>query len=293
MMSLDDSYSHCHQVMCRSARNFYFGMRLLPLAKRRGMHAIYAFMRHIDDLADGPHAPDHRPQSQGNGAERELERWRGLARAAIAGDGSAHPLLPALGDTVRRFGIPAVIFDDAIDGQLQDLRQNRYDTFAELYRYCYRVASTVGIAALHIWGFRDARAIKLAEERGVAMQLTNILRDLKEDAGRGRQYLPGEDFARFNLEPARLDSGQGTKFIGFEAARADSYYDSSADLESLVERDSRPALRVMTSIYRGILRRIIANPHLVLIRRVSLSTVEKMAIVARHALRGYWTRNES
>ena len=295
MPPLEASYTHCHQVMRQAARNFYFGMRLLPEAKRRAMHALYAFMRYIDDLTDGPEAGDQRSEIRGrrlevsDGPLAALERWRVLTHAAIAGDPAcAHPLLPALADTVRRFGIPATILDEAIDGQIQDLRQSRYDTFAELYQYCYRVASTVGIAALYIWGFRDQRALQLAEQRGVAMQLTNILRDLKEDAARGRQYLPTEDFARFNVDPAHLDRGRYVEdLIHFEVARADSYYSSSAELESLIDNDARPTLAVMTSIYHGILRRIAARPHLVLIRRVGLSTFEKLGLVARHAWKVY------
>lgn len=355
-MPLEESYRHCHAVMRAAARNFYFGMKLLPPAKRRSMHALYAFNRHIDDLTDeeispvrsvGPRQVVHSDRTGSVAALRTaegiptvrrravrdasedgciapallrtlqpsnapsqiavLEHWRTLTHAAVAGSAaaeSAHPLLSALADTVRRYGIPLQVLDDAIDGQIQDLRQNCYTTFDELYRYCYRVASTVGIAAVHIWGFKDPRAIKLAEELGIAMQLTNILRDLKEDAGRGRQYLPSEDYARFGVDatsvaavsrPRNSDSGESgpaswQAFIRFEAERAASYYDRAAELEALIEPDARPTLAVMTSIYRGILNRIAVHPELVLVRRVGLGTMEKLMLVARHAWTGMLRR---
>ena len=214
--SIHESYAYCHELMRSAARNFYYGMRLLPETKRRGMYALYSFMRLCDDIGDeapvggaadaalssligvadaatGPTAPSTDPR------RARLEAWRAAMHQAIDGQTAGHRLWPAFHDTVRRFGIPVKLFDDAIDGQIQDLVQHAYSTFQELYQYCYRVASTVGIAAIHIWGFSDAGAIQLAEERGIAMQLTNILRDLREDADRGRCYLPDDDRARFRL----------------------------------------------------------------------------------------------
>ncbi len=284
--SLPSSYAYCHQVMRTAARNFYFGMRLLPEAKRNGMYALYGFMRLIDDLADDPIQGDFQT------SRRDLlNDWRDQTRAAIDSPLDTHPIWPAFHDTVRRFNIPPSIFDDAIDGQIQDLEQSVYDTFDDLYRYCYRVASTVGLAALHIWGFNDPRALKLAEHRGIAMQLTNILRDIREDTERGRQYLPTEDLHRFGLSlPTLADPANHRRFedmLHFQTRRAHDYYDQSAGLESLIHPDARPTLCIMTSIYRGILNRIAAAPRAVLIGRVRLGTLEKLTVVARHTWRAH------
>ncbi|HEY8665875.1 MAG TPA: phytoene/squalene synthase family protein, partial [Tepidisphaeraceae bacterium] len=199
-LSAEESYAWCHELMRSAARNFYYGMRLLPEAKRQAMYALYSFMRLIDDIADEPGAA---------AAERvkKLESWRKDLHAAVKGETHSHPLWPALADTIARFAIPIKLLDEAIDGQLQDLVQSAYTTFIDLYGYCYRVASTVGIAAIHIFGFRDRKAVALAEERGIAMQLTNILRDIREDAARGRRYIPIEDCARFGCDDWSFGTG--------------------------------------------------------------------------------------
>lgn len=288
--TIQESYAFCHEVMRTAARNFYFGMRLLPEAKRNAMYALYGFMRRCDDLTDDPLPPTGDPQEARLTSDAERRRrlaaWRDQTHAAIDRPICSDPIWPAFHDTVRRFQIPRQIFDDAIDGQMQDLEQSVYPTFDELYRYCYRVASTVGIAAVHIWGFRHERAIRLAEQRGIAMQLTNILRDIREDAARGRQYLPTEDFDRFGLTPRDMNDPQQQRqfdaLLAFQAERAAAYYRQSAELEELITPDSRPTLQIMTGIYSRILERIRDNPHLILIRRVSLSTFEKLSLVARH-----------
>jgi len=269
-ISLNDSYAYCHELMRTAARNFYFGMSMLPEAKRQAMHALYGFMRLIDDIADAP---------SGDSDKRALlENWRADMHAATIGRFANHPIWPAFADTVRRFSIPTKIFDDAIDGQIQDLVQDTYATFKDLYLYCYRVASTVGIAAVHIWGYRDDSALKLAEERGVAMQLTNILRDIREDAARGRTYLPTEDRRQFGCEiwdPTRDPAPEGFEdLLRFESNRAREYYERSAALDDLITPDARPTLQIMTDIYRGILVRIAAHARVVLRRRVGLSTFE-------------------
>lgn len=280
--SLAQSHDHCHRVMRTAARNFYYGMNLLPIPQRRGMFALYGFMRLIDDLADDGDAP-------AGDRVAALERCRADAHAAIAGGGVAdHPIWPAFGDTVRRFTIPVKVFDDAIDGQLRDMRHTTYDTFADLYDYCYQVASTVGIASVHIWGFSDPAVPKRAEERGIAFQLTNILRDWREDAGRGRCYLPADELDRFAMSgwtpdlppPARFG-----EFMAFQVARARDYYERSAPLEGLIGPAGRPTLRIMTDIYRRILDRIAAEPVAILTGRVRLSGLEKIRVMLRHAWR--------
>ena len=277
---LEQSQEWCHQRMREAARNFYYGMRLLAPDKRNAMHALYAWMRWIDDLADGPE--DQRDADRDLVAvRRSLEDWRRLTHFAFSGRTDSHPIFPALAEAVRRVGIPPELFDEAMDGQLQDLEQSRYATFDDLYRYCYRVASTVGVAAVYIWRFSSPDAIKLAEYRGIAFQLTNILRDLREDASRGRVYLPQEDLSRFGVSCLGKPSQELTELIAFEARRAMEYYRQSARLESLIEPDSRPTLRVMTAIYGGILDQIIADPLAVLHKRVSLSGARKVGEVVR------------
>ena len=298
-IELEQSQAWCHQRMRAAARNFYYGMRLLAPDKRHAMHALYAWMRWIDDLADGPE--DQRDQDRDLGAVRQsLEDWRELTHRALrpppnrvqgggeksgsgrfAGQTGSHPMFPTLAEGVHRFGIPPELFDQAMDGQLQDLAQSRYATFDELYGYCYRVASTVGIAAVYIWRFSSPDAIKLAEYRGIAFQLTNILRDLREDAARGRIYLPQEDLSRFGVSCLDKPSEELAEMIAFQARRAMEYYRQSAALEFMIEPDSRPTLRVMTAIYKGILDQIIANPLAVLHKRVSLSGPRKVGEVVR------------
>lgn len=283
--TLEESREWCHALMKAAARNFYYGMSLLPDEKRHAMFALYAYMRHIDDIADDAVDAGVAPAV----AAGLLVQWRGATHRALHGDTSAHAMFPALVNAVRRFCIPCDLFDAAIEGQLQDLAKVRYSSFDELKRYCYCVASTVGIAAVYIWGFRDSSAIVLADDRGVAFQLTNILRDIREDHARGRVYIPQEDFDRFGVDLPRALAGeqqdQFRELIAFEARRAQDYYDSSASLESIIQPDARPTLRVMTTIYHGILKEIQADPTSVISRRAGLSSFAKMREVARELWR--------
>jgi phytoene synthase len=176
------------------------------------MCAVYAFMRHCDDLSDEP------------GASRTaLEEWRVALSQAFAGAMSPHPILPALKETVARYRIPRSYFYEMIEGVLTDLNPRRFEVFAELYEYCYKVASVVGMTIIHIFGFESPDALKLAEKCGVAFQLTNILRDIREDSDRGRQYLPVEDLVRFGVSEDELKAGLAPRFVElmrFEADRA-------------------------------------------------------------------------
>lgn len=277
-ITLEQSYHHCHTLMRSVARNFYYGMQLLPPDKRRGMFALYAFMRWIDDMADdaqgGP--PQHRIAM--------LEQCRHDMHQSIAGRNEHHLLWPAFGDTVRRFAIPVKTFDDAIDGQLQDMQQTTYQSFDELTLYCQRVASTVGIASIHIWGYHGDQAIKLASQRGIAFQLTNILRDLHEDSTRGRCYLPAEDLQRFGLQNWHFTTPAPPQFdtmMNFQIERADDFYNASSTLERLIHPDARPTLAIMTRIYRKVLYKIAAQPRAVLTQRISLGHLHKLAILAQ------------
>jgi phytoene synthase len=281
-MALDESYAFCRSVARRRARNFYYSFVLLSRDQRNAMCAVYAFMRYCDDLSDEP------------GAGREpLDRWRGALTEALAGRFDAYPAWPAFHDTVSRYTIPSRYFYEMIDGVSSDLEPRRIATFDELYRYCYQVASVVGLSIIHIFGFQSPAALPLAEKCGVAFQLTNILRDLREDAGRGRCYLPAEDLRRFGVTAEELAAGvRNEKFsqlMSFEVERARSYYAQSAPLVELIDPPSRPSLRALIGIYSRLLERIEELNYDVFSRRVALSSLEKSWIVARAAMTGQST----
>ncbi len=192
-MTLDESYAFCRAVARRRARNFYYSFVLLSREQRNAMCAVYAFMRYCDDLSDEP------------GAGREpLDRWKAALTDALAGKFDAYPAWPAFHDTVARYAIPPRYFYEMIEGVSSDLVPRSIATFDELYRYCYQVASVVGLSIIHIFGFESPAALPLAEKCGVAFQLTNILRDIREDAGRGRCYLPAEDLTAFWSDRRRI-----------------------------------------------------------------------------------------
>lgn len=274
---LNHSYACCSRVARRTARNFYYSFLVLPRAKRQAMCALYAFLRHTDDLGDCD-APLEARRVQ-------LAAWRQSFAAALdAGGASEIEILPAVVDTVARFQIPREYLFAAIDGVEMDLSHQTYETFAALEEYCYKVASVVGLACIHIWGFRDRAAIEPACQLGVAFQLTNILRDLKEDAARGRVYLPQEDLRRFHYTSDDLACGvrdeRFTALMAYEIARAESLYERGATVEPLLARDSRAAFRAMFGIYRGLLGEIKLRDGDVFSQRVRLSTWRKVRIAA-------------
>lgn len=274
MNAVDQSYAYCRKVARSRARNFYYSFLLLSAQQRKAMCAIYAFMRYCDDLSDEP------------GATRAaIDRWRAELDEALEGRFSGHPVWPAFHHTVRRFGIPHQYFRDMIDGVGSDLERRRFGTFAELYRYCYQVASVVGLTVVHIFGFESPKALGLAEKCGIAFQLTNILRDIREDVERGRLYLPAEDLARFGVTEADLAAGVRnaafTSLMEFETARARRYYEESSPLLELVHRRSRASLWALIAIYSRLLERIERRHYDVFTRRVRLSPLEKSWIVLR------------
>src|SRR4051812_1227812 len=243
------SHEYCRRVARSRAKNFYYSFLLLTAQQRRAMCAIYAFMRYCDDLSDEP------------GANRAaMDRWRTEMEDALEGRLGKHPVWPAFHYTVRRFGIPHQYFRDMVDGVASDLEPRRIETFDELYHYCYQVASVVGLTIIHIFGFDTRSALPLAEKCGVAFQLTNILRDIREDAALGRIYLPAEDLRRFGVTEDDLrDGNRSERFVQlmrFEAARARSYYTESAPLLDLIHPRSRSSLWALISIYSRLLQRI-------------------------------------
>jgi phytoene synthase len=270
------SYAYCERLARREAANFYHAFRVLPGPQRLAMCALYAFLRVADDLTDSA-APAAEKQTL-------LTDWRRQFRRALAGD-YHHPLHPALHHTVQAYAIPHVYLDDVLDGVEMDLFQDCYATFAELYRYCYRVASAVGLACIHIWGFADEKAKWYAERAGVAFQLTNILRDLGEDAARGRVYLPQEDLEHFGYSLGQLHRGERDErfrsLMRFQVERARSYYESAAPLHALLPAPGRAVFQVMMRTYHGLLSTIEERDYDVFSSRVGLSRWRKLSLVVQ------------
>jgi phytoene synthase len=279
-MTVDQSYRYSMQIARRRARNFYYAFVLLSRPQRKAICAIYAFMRYCDDLSDDETAGDR---------SQAIARWKTALTEALEGRFSGHPVWPGFHDAVMHYRIPHEYFFDMIEGVSSDLQPRVISTFDELYQYCYQVASVVGLAIIHIFGFQSSDALELAEECGVAFQLTNILRDIREDAGRGRIYLPSEDLVRFNVAPEELSSSEITErfreLMRFEVARARAYYRSSAPLIDLVDALSRPSLWALIEIYRTLLTRIERSGYNVLHEKVSVPAWQKALIVVRASAR--------
>ncbi len=279
---LIDSQRFCRQITRSAAKNFYYGLRLLPEPKRSAMFALYAYMRLVDDIAD---REDGRSVAQ---RTLELEDWRKLTHEAVGGEDHAADdvtgdIWPAFSEMARGHKLPAHLFDAVIAGQQRDLTPAAFETFGQLHEYCYQVAGVVGLASIHIWGFEGGEETeKLAVARGVALQLTNILRDLREDAQRGRVYLPQEDLKAMGVDPDDLRYGRGgdafNRLMRFQIERAEAFYAKSSGLEARVAADSRPTLTAMTEIYHRLLHKVASAPELVLHRRVSLSVWAKLRI---------------
>ena len=275
---LADSYRYCEEVAKTQARNFYFSFVTLPPERKAAMCAIYAFMRYSDDVSDEAAAD----QSKAD----EMQAWRAALDRAFSGDYSENRILPAFHDTMKRYHIPARYFHELIDGTQMDLTKTRYETWDELHQYCYRVASIVGFVCIHVWGFEESngKAMEYAEACGLAFQLTNILRDVKEDAERGRIYLPQEDLRRFNVTEDDLLNGvindNFRALMQFESERAKDFYKQAHALFPLIHQPGRPTLSIMLKIYRGILDSIERSNYDVYSRRARVSTPKKLGIVA-------------
>jgi len=289
--TIDQSYRFCHAVARQAGSNFYPCFVVLPKPKRRAMEAIYAFMRHTDDLGDRP--PED-PSATGSRLD-ELRAWRAALDRALSGEAIttdtsdiAEHTLPAVADTLRRFHIPPEHLHAVIDGLEMDLEGRTYETFDELAEYCHRVASAVGLACIHIWGFHGEEAIEPARCCGLAVQLTNILRDLKEDAAIGRVYLPREDFRRCGYSADALRRGEtGEAFdrlMRMEIARAGEFYHEGARLFDHLEPVGRRVLGMMLGVYHRLLQKIERDPAAVFVRRVRLGRLERLFLVARWLL---------
>jgi len=294
---LDEAYAACRAIARREAKNFYYAFIALPLPRRNAICAIYAFMRRADDLADDESLPREVRRIR---LDAWLKDWRGVSE----GGDIADPVFLAVRDAMQRFGIPLGLLDELVAGVTLDLKQaasdtpDTYATFADLYRYCYLVASVVGLVCIRIFGYQDSRAEKLAEETGIAFQLTNILRDVAEDAERNRVYLPQEDLTahRVSLDsllhraPGAPPTADERALLKDIAQRAEDYYRSGHALMPLIDRESRPALWVLVSIYHALLKRIVRADYDVFSRRASVPMVEKLWILAMGWARMGWAR---
>ncbi|HXF58128.1 MAG TPA: presqualene diphosphate synthase HpnD [Actinomycetota bacterium] len=279
MKERPEAVRHCERVTRARARNFWYGIRLLPPAKREALAAVYAMARRVDDVGDGDLPADAKLAA--------LDRIEeSLAHVDPA---SPDPVLAALGLATRRFLLPLDAFRELVEGVRMDVRGTHYGSFEELLVYCRRVAGTIGRLSLAVFGAsRMAEAEPLADDLGVAMQLTNILRDVREDLGRGRVYLPEEDLARFGCTGETLVEGRSPALralVRFEARRARAWFSRGLRLLPHLDRRSAACAGAMAGIYLRLLGRVEARPEEVFARRVSLPGWEK-AWVAGRALAG-------
>ena len=304
-IDIAEAYAFCREIAKREAKNFYWSFRVLPRHKSDAMCAVYAFMRRADDISDDESKPVE-------ARREEMRDWLTAWRASEAG-ASADPVFVAVRDTQRRFGISDELLEELVRGTSMDLEPQlatlagqvedtngtqTFATFDDLYRYCYLVASVVGLVCIRIFGYSDACAEKFAEETGVAFQLTNILRDVKEDIERGRVYLPMDlmdEFGESVRDVSELAAGRAMTerergMLATLAIRAEKYYVSSTRLLPLIDADSRAALWVLVRIYHRLLGEIAAKKMNVFGQRVSVGTAEKMSILARGVMMAAWYR---
>lgn len=291
-MTIAEAYAVCGAIAQREAKNFYYSFRVLPEHKRNAMCAVYAFMRRADDIADDESMPVVERRAV---MAQWVESWRAARRSGLSDD----PVFFALNNTQRRFAIPDTLLEELVQGTTMDLEPRpemegevqTYAIFDDLYRYCYLVASVVGLVCIKIFGYTDLRAEKLAEETGVAFQLTNILRDVKEDAERGRIYLPLDLLREFGVSVERvkmLAAGAAMEpseraMLQALGAKAEAYYSSADRLLPLIDADSRAALWVLVTIYHRLLGKMRQAEWDVFAQRVSVSTPAKLTVLAQGA----------
>ncbi|MGA3209869.1 MAG: phytoene/squalene synthase family protein [Terriglobales bacterium] len=326
-MHLTAAYAVCRSISRAAARNFYYSFLALPREKRDAMCAVYAFMRHADDISDEPGLTAGEKRTK-------LLDWVGHLRRVIGGESTDDPVLLAVSDARKRFDIPTELLEKLVAGTAMDVNQEavqqealcavagsssmssprasgvgegervagsdvpmavHYESFADLYEYCYSVAAVVGLVCIRIFGYRDPSAEPLAEHCGIAFQLTNIIRDIKEDAALRRVYIPEEDLEAFGLSPAELLNdgllscdlvARFRPVLELEARRAREFYDAAEQLLPLIDEDSRPALWVLVTIYRRLLDKIAAKGFDVFGEKVRLGTFEKLRVLSR----GLWMR---
>jgi 15-cis-phytoene synthase len=288
------AYSVCRGITRTNAKNFYYAFLVLPKHKRQALCAVYAFMRRCDDIADDPSLSLEERRFK-------LSTWLAALHRVQQGEPTDDPILLALADAQRRYTIPAGLLDELAYGTAMDVESGtqseearpsatpsltvRYKTFDDLKGYCYSVASVVGLVCIHIFGYRDPAAESLAEQCGLAFQLTNIIRDVKEDAAMGRVYLPEEDLAKFGLSASDLlstpDAARFRPVLTLEAARAREFYQAGDQLIPYISEDSQPALWVLVNIYRKLLEKIAARQYDVFSGKVTLTVREKLRVLGK------------
>ena len=271
-METREAYRICERIVRDAAANFSYGIRLLPPDKRRAMSAVYAFARRVDDIGDGALSP-----------ERKLSDLA-VIRGSLADGDRADPVMVALADAGARFGLPADALEDLLEGVERDVRGARFERYDELIVYCRAVAGSIGRLCVAVFGAPAMpRAMRLGDDLGVAMQLTNILRDVREDAERGRAYLPAEDLRRFGCgdDLASAPPTSASALLRFEAERTREWFDRGLQLVPMLDARSSACVRAMTGIYCRILDQIERDPQEVLRRRVALPAWEKAWVAAR------------
>jgi 15-cis-phytoene synthase len=285
------AYSVCRSITRSAAKNFYYAFLVLPMAKRQALCAVYAYMRRCDDIADDFKLP-------ASERRQRLNAWLDAFHRAEAGHATDDPVLLALTDTQRRFKIPVELLDQLAYGTGMDIQDSAnptasgaaelqvlYRSFSDLRQYCYRVASVVGLVCIRIFGYRDPAAEALAENLGLAFQLTNIIRDVREDADMGRIYLPAEDIERFKIGPSDFRQAAIPErlrwLLAAEADRAREYYSSARELILLIDEDSQPALWVLVTIYRRLLEKISDRKYDVFGKKIGLTVREKVIILGK------------
>jgi phytoene synthase len=277
-ISVEESYSRCVEIARARAKNFYYSFLVLPKQKRLAMCAVYAFMRECDDLSD-----------EAGATRAALDGWRQQMELALDGGEAENPIWPAFADAVHRYRIPRAYLYDMIEGVTSDLSFSQPQTFQDLYQYCYRVAGVVGLTITHIFGFQSAKVLEMAEKCGIAFQLTNILRDVGEDAGLGRSYLPVELMRQYEVRDEDLKRGEVSPrlhaLLEDLGRRAREYYQFSRPMIEMVDRDSRSSLWALIEIYSRLYRRIEGSGFEVLRARHRLPTWEKLSIVAMAAVK--------
>ena len=275
-IDLESAYEACRTITRREAKNFYYAFLTLPAAKRRAIYAAYAFCRHCDDSVDEPTSTDAKLTA--------LAELHSNLDATYSGD-AVGPVFLALADAAQQYGIPQDYFREIILGVESDLVKDRFENFDELRKYCYRVASVVGLICLQIFGYEDDAAKGYAVELGLAMQLTNIIRDVREDLEMGRVYLPQDEMARFGYSEEDLKNGVRNQaflnLMGFQSQRAREYFDRGFKLLPYLSRRSRACPAVLGAVYSKVLDRIEASHYDVLESRVSLGKAEKIRITAQ------------
>lgn len=314
-MNVADSYRFCQKMAKGAAKNFYYSFRGLPPDQFRAMCVLYSYMRTCDDIGDDESVSIEERR-------RLLAAWKDVARQTLETDApietfsslernpasgatwdKGFSVLPALRDMVAAYQIPHQYFFDVIDGVSRDLWPTandqttftaRYQTFDELADYCYHVAGVVGLCCIHIWGIEDERALERAVDCGLAFQLTNIMRDLAEDAAAGRLYLPAEDLSRFGYSTEQLQRHEINDafrdLMQFQADRAARYYERAQELFGYISPTGRPILSAMIRIYRGLLNEIVRRQYDVFRKRISLPTWRKLLIAADAVIRRRFVR---